>query len=128
MADHSNSSLGTMLPAITLWQPWATLIAAGAKPFEFRSWPAPRRLWGKRVAIHAGARPVRRDELQELLLRLRGQDARETGLLPQLATAVLERASTAPGGRCRAPPSYAWPRWANRSGVQPLQRSSACPA
>ncbi len=102
MADHSDSSLGTTLPAITLWQPWATLIAAGAKPFEFRSWPAPRRLWGKRVAIHAGARPVRRDELQELLLRLHGQDALETGLLPHLAIEVLERALTAPGALPRS--------------------------
>lgn len=36
------------LPAITIWQPWATLIAEGAKPFEFRSWPAAPRLIGKR--------------------------------------------------------------------------------
>lgn len=97
MTDHSSSSAATVLPAITLWQPWATLLSAGAKPFEFRSWAAPRRLWGKRVAIHAGARPVRRDELQELLLRLHGDDARETGLLPQLAIEVLERALTTPG-------------------------------
>lgn len=102
MADHSNSSLDTMLPAITLWQPWATLIAAGAKPFEFRSWPAPRRLWGKRVAVHAGARPMRRGELQDLLLRLQGDDARETGLVAERAIEVLERALSAPGTLPRA--------------------------
>lgn len=44
-------------PTITLWQPWATLVAAGAKPFEFRAWPAPQRLWGRRVAGHTGTMP-----------------------------------------------------------------------
>lgn len=44
-------------PTITLWQPWATLVAAGAKPFEFRAWPAPQRLWGRRVAGHTGTLP-----------------------------------------------------------------------
>jgi hypothetical protein len=48
----------TTLPAITLWQPWASLVAQRAKPFESRSWPPPRRLIGRRVAIHAAARPV----------------------------------------------------------------------
>lgn len=91
-----------MLPAITLWQPWATLVSAAAKPFEFRSWPPPRRLWGKRVAIHASARPVRRDELKELLLRLHGGSARETGLILEPAFAVLERALAAPGTLPRA--------------------------
>lgn len=88
--------------AITLWQPWATLVSAGAKQFEFRKWPAPRRLWGQRVAIHAGARPVRRDELQDLLLRLQGGNAWETGLLPEPAIEVLERALTAPATLPRA--------------------------
>jgi hypothetical protein len=50
-------------PAITIWQPWATLIAIGAKPFEFRSWPVPARLIGQRIAVHAGARPVRCKEV-----------------------------------------------------------------
>lgn len=42
------------LNAITLHQPWATLIAIGAKTIETRSWPAPRHLLGTRIAIHAG--------------------------------------------------------------------------
>jgi len=49
------------LPAITLWQPWASLVAAGVKPFETRGWPPPRRLIGARVAIHAARRPTERD-------------------------------------------------------------------
>lgn len=30
--------------AITLWQPWASLVAVGAKKYETRSWPAPKSL------------------------------------------------------------------------------------
>jgi hypothetical protein len=55
------------MKALTLWQPWASLIAAGAKSHEFRSWPAPRWVVGQRIAIHAGARKVRMRELVEIL-------------------------------------------------------------
>ena len=43
------------MPALTLWQPWASLIAIGAKSIETRSWPAPAGLVGERIAIHAAA-------------------------------------------------------------------------
>ena len=46
--------------AITLHQPWASLIALGLKAVETRSWPAPARLVGQRIAVHAGKRVVRR--------------------------------------------------------------------
>lgn len=46
--------------AITLHQPWATLITLGVKTVETRSWPAPERLPGQTFAIHAGRRVVRR--------------------------------------------------------------------
>ena len=49
------------MKALTLHQPWASLIACGAKRIETRSWPPPRALIGKRIAIHAGrtmARPA----------------------------------------------------------------------
>lgn len=92
-----------MIPAITLWEPWASLVAAGAKPYEFRSWPAPLRLWGKRIAVAAGARPVRVVELRELLAKLQGPHWRETALDPALAVPLLERALQAPKGMpCRA--------------------------
>src|SRR4051794_23151938 len=42
-----------VLPAITLWQPWACLIEIGAKRYETRSRPPPRKLIGQRIAIHA---------------------------------------------------------------------------
>jgi hypothetical protein len=43
--------------ALTVWQPWASLIIKDFKPYEFRGWPAPRSLVGRRLAIHTGARP-----------------------------------------------------------------------
>lgn len=41
------------MKAISIWQPHASLLLIGAKPFETRSWPVPKRLIGQRVAIHA---------------------------------------------------------------------------
>lgn len=39
---------------ISLWQPWASLLfVPGAKVHETRHWPAPARLIGQRVVIHA---------------------------------------------------------------------------
>lgn len=51
------------IPAISMWQPFASLLFAWdrdrgdmAKCFETRSFPLPRRLIGQRVAIHATAK------------------------------------------------------------------------
>lgn len=41
------------MKALTIWQPYAGLIAAGIKTIETRGWPAPKNLIGQRVAIHA---------------------------------------------------------------------------
>ena len=79
----------TLLSAITLWEPWASLVAGGAKPYEFRKWPAPRRLWGKRIAIHAGARPIRPAEVDDLLASLRLEGGWGTALLIEPATKIL---------------------------------------
>ena len=42
-------------PVLTVWQPYAGLIAAGLKRWEFRSWVVTS-LWGHRIAIHAAQR------------------------------------------------------------------------
>ncbi len=56
------------MKGISLWQPWASLIALGKKRVETRSWRPPQALVGQRIAIHASARPV--DQLaRELLFR-----------------------------------------------------------
>lgn len=52
--------------AISLWQPYASLIAANAKPYETRHWAPSPRFVGKRIAIHAAARKLTRAELDSL--------------------------------------------------------------
>ena len=49
--------------ALTLWQPWASLIALGHKVSETRSYAAPGALIGQRIAIHAGKRVPSNREL-----------------------------------------------------------------
>lgn len=44
------------MKAIPLWQPWASLVACGAKRVETRHWPAPAALVGQRIAIYATKR------------------------------------------------------------------------
>ena len=41
------------MKALTINQPWASLIACGAKTIETRSWCPPATVIGKRIAIHA---------------------------------------------------------------------------
>jgi len=42
--------------ALSLWQPWASLIVCGAKQIETRSWPPPARATPGRLLIHAARR------------------------------------------------------------------------
>ncbi|MCY3851804.1 MAG: hypothetical protein OXF75_13560 [Acidimicrobiaceae bacterium] len=44
------------MKAITLWQPYASLVAARIKASETRGWPPPESVIGERIAIHAAAR------------------------------------------------------------------------
>ena len=88
------------MKALTIWQPWASLIVAGAKPYEFRGWRAPRSLIGQRIVIHAAARKIDREEACALwtVLMDRNDDehsrtaAAESCLIPDLALPILERA------------------------------------
>jgi hypothetical protein len=52
----------TELTAITLHQPWASLIAKGCKQYETRDWPTSYR---GSIAIHAGRKPKSKQELRE---------------------------------------------------------------
>lgn len=72
------------MKALTYWQPWATLVVCGCKPWEFRSWRAPTTIIGERIVIHAGARKVSRREVEQLirLLEAGGRYAAATALAP----------------------------------------------
>ena len=48
------------MKALTIWQPWASLIACGAKQYETRSWATQYR---GPIAIHAAARYTRKWDL-----------------------------------------------------------------
>ncbi len=86
----------TPMSALTIWAPWSSLIVEGWKPYEFRKWDYRLRrpdLVGKRIAIHAGARPVKRDEIQHLLLRInRCENKVDVASVP-----LLEKALITPG-------------------------------
>lgn len=86
----------TAIPAITIWQPWASLIMAGHKPYEFRAWAAPRRYQGQRIGIHAGARPVRKAEVADLICRLRSAEQAWTVSLRREALDLLDRVHAQP--------------------------------
>jgi len=59
--------------AITICQPWASLIAVGAKRFETRSWDTDYR---GQIAIHAGLKPFDKT-LDEMFPRIEGVTAAE---------------------------------------------------
>lgn len=54
------------MKALTIWQPWASLIIAGAKPYEFRGWRFPASMIGQRIVIHAAKRKIEIDEAGHL--------------------------------------------------------------
>lgn len=48
-----NKNKKEIMKAITIKQPWASLIVHGIKDIENRTWPCPRKYIGQRVFIHA---------------------------------------------------------------------------
>lgn len=82
------------MKAITLWQPWASLVMIGAKPWEFRPNSYLKYIGhpaiGEQVVIHAGARNVRVGEIADLLNRL-GTDDDTTALDVGPAMDLLDR-------------------------------------
>ena len=54
------------LKAISLHEPWASLIASGHKTLETRSWRPPKRLVGCTIAIHTAKRRPTKEDLRVL--------------------------------------------------------------
>jgi hypothetical protein len=84
------------MKALTIWQPWASLIMVNAKPFEFRHWSYAKRfpaLVGQRIVIHAGAPKVKEAAVKDLLARLVGtpEQRASTGLNAAPALDLLSR-------------------------------------
>jgi hypothetical protein len=71
------------MKAISLWQPWASLIACGAKPYETRSWAPPRELIGQTIAIHA-AKKIDKDAAAMATDLMYGQFDNHGGLAERL--------------------------------------------
>lgn len=79
------------MKALTIYQPWASLIMAGAKPFEFRQWDYSERyprLIDQRIVIHASARTMRSEELLDIIERI---DAGVSSLKDEIARPIVER-------------------------------------
>jgi len=71
------------IDALTVWQPWTSLIAEELKPFEFRNRKPPDYLIGRPLAIHAGKRAPVIAEIRGLIYKLErgGEHALSTGLI-----------------------------------------------
>ncbi len=83
------------MKALTIWQPWASLIMTGAKPYEFRRWDYSQRIrcvTGSRIVIHAGARPMRAAEIDDILERINDHIS---SLRREIARPLLERIKAA---------------------------------
>lgn len=77
------------MKVLTVWQPWASLIAIGAKPYEFRGRTPPAAYVGQRIAINAGARKIVIEEVRALLARLQSRSYWQACLDPDLAVPLL---------------------------------------
>ena len=94
-AGREAAKLQPGMKALTIWQPWASLVMMGAKPYEFRHWkfsdkPHLAKLVGQRIVIHAGARKVPFPELTDIRVRLReGESALERALAEPFLTRLI---------------------------------------
>lgn len=83
------------MKALTVYQPWSSLIMLGAKRYEFRSWDYSARfpsLVGQRIVNHASARPVKLTEVLDTIARVKDGDS---ALDEQIALPLLERLRSA---------------------------------
>ena len=65
---------------ITVKQPWAYLIAAGIKDIENRTWKCPQKYIGKRILIHASAKPI--DKFSQCLTKRQEIDFKNKSNIP----------------------------------------------
>ncbi len=65
-SDHAGMNVDR-IPAISVWQPWASLIAAGLKPFEVRGWCPPKKFMHRPIAIHAAMKSETKSVIRGLL-------------------------------------------------------------
>lgn len=82
---------------LTVFQPWASLIIVGAKPYEFRSKRPPRTILNQRIVIHAAARKIVPSEVHALIRAIENrpanpQDCAQTCLHQAAALPVLWQA------------------------------------
>lgn len=81
------------IKCIVLYQPWASLVAIGAKPIEFRNRDYRKKdgvKVGDRIAIAAGARDIDVREVRDLIHRL-DDESGSTGLISEKAHPYLDR-------------------------------------
>lgn len=80
------------LYALTVWQPWATLIIRGAKPLEFRGYSISEKMVGNRLVVHAAAKKIDIRETESILdnLMAGGERAKRTCLIPSRAIPILQ--------------------------------------
>lgn len=78
------------MKALTVWQPWATLIIEGWKPREFRPWAAPGAIVGQRIVIHAAKRPMKAEEIRDIMDYVVSSDGIKDGIQPA-ARDLMER-------------------------------------
>lgn len=90
---------------LSFWQPWASLIAAGAKRYETRSWRPPASLIGRRLAIcssqtEEGLLASAADQvLSRLCLRRLGRHPLPMGTVVAVVTVAGFISTTAPAAR-----------------------------
>lgn len=75
--------------ALTIWQPWASLVIEGIKPYEFRERALPVSMRGRRIVIHAAKRAIKPRELRDVLERLYA--GKTDGMIRDRAIDLLEK-------------------------------------
>ena len=130
------------MKALTIWQPWASMIVGGWKPYEFRNWAAPASIVGQRIAIHAAKRPIKAGELRDIMDYVCSPDGQRDGIDPAcmdlleqtwirdelprsavLGTALLGKPDIA--ARNTVGVRYAWPMMAVESFAKPIPAKGA---